>query len=247
MILYYTYPLAFYLIFPLVNELHPDLRRGSPRRIINGNFAYEGQFPFFAEVINFQPEDKTVTCGGALVTARKVITANHCLKNSIGIEVKFGSIKKHQGKSIIVQRKYKHPNMDFVVLLLESSVGDEINVKPVQIIPRPVTPGELCIAIGFGWDGNDYSNEMKFTHLHINEASNVQKLVSYILPGNEIYAGMNDDSDVCFGDSGGPLLCRDGLAGLTLGSILREPCNSIGLPSKFADLYQLQHWIHSLT
>lgn len=246
----YTLPVALWLIFPFVSQPDPSFRRVFEstvgRRIINGNFAHKGQFPFFAEVINFQPEERTVICGGALISERKVITADHCLKNSVGIGVRLGSTRKHQGKPFVVARQVKHPSMDFLVLVLESPVVTEEKIEPIRIMQRPVISGEVCTAIGFGWDGKDYSKEMKFAELHINHIKDVQALVSYGLLSQEIYAGMNDNSDVCFGDSGGPLLCQDGLAGITLGSIVQEPCNSPGLPSKFADLYKLQQWINSV-
>lgn len=237
--------LVFSLTFPYFIQCQP--KSTLDRRIINGNYAHDGQFPFFAEVINFQPEDRIVTCGGALISDRKVITVAHCLQNSLGILVRLGSTKKHQGKAFVVERQVKHGNMDFVVLILESSVKNvSENVKPVKIVQNPVQPREKCIAIGFGHDGKDYSEEMKFAQLHVNSINEVQKLVSFILSPNEIYAGMNDNTDVCFGDSGGPLLCPDGLAGITLGSLIKEPCNSPGLPSKFADLHKLRQWITSI-
>lgn len=65
-------------MFPhLVNETKNDSRQG---RIINGELAALGQFPF--QVLMYMTSDGNswYTCGGALVKKNFILTAAHCIE-----------------------------------------------------------------------------------------------------------------------------------------------------------------------
>lgn len=217
------------------------------RRIINGEFARPNEFPFFAEVDNFVDENTVIVCGGALISRKKVLTAAHCLKNMTKLAVEFGSNKKFEGIIYAVDHYEKNTEADLAVLFLKDEVKLTENIKTIEILQRPVIPGEECTAIGYGFNGQEYEKELKYSHLHIDNINEVEALVApWPLSTIHIYAAMHDNTDVCMGDSGGPLVCNGFLAGTTVGSTVKQPCNAPGFPSKFTNLYKLQEWINKV-
>jgi secreted trypsin-like serine protease len=61
-------------------------------RIIGGELARAGQFPF-AAAIHVQTADSRFFCGGALTSHDWVITAGHCVYKQVSATVYFNDFK----------------------------------------------------------------------------------------------------------------------------------------------------------
>ena len=64
---------------PRLGEL--DLFGGE--RIVGGEVAELGQFPYQVGIYLFDPNDKTYICGGSIINEEWILTAGHCVDKYI--------------------------------------------------------------------------------------------------------------------------------------------------------------------
>lgn len=92
-------------------------------RIIQGENATRGQFPYYA-FLKVQLAQGEAACGGSLISNQYVVTAAHCLKGAAQVEVHLGSLKasnRSEAGRVIVQvdrrNIFVHPKyIQFIVL-----------------------------------------------------------------------------------------------------------------------------------
>lgn len=129
-------------------------------RIVGGTNANAGQFPFMASIRG----SGTHACGGALVSARWVISAAHCTRTlSPGVTViVVGSISRTTGgTSYGVSRIVNHfdfdaRDMEDDISLLEtaSAVVFSGTVQPATLGSGFVGSGVNVVIVGFGQTAN---------------------------------------------------------------------------------------------
>lgn len=69
------------------------------KRIINGDKAALGEFPFFAELGAINVKKKLdFNCGGALITSKFILTAAHCIISNVNppIVARLGTVSKYK-------------------------------------------------------------------------------------------------------------------------------------------------------
>lgn len=93
-------------------------------RIIQGENAARGQFPFYVYLKVKLPQG-TASCGGSLISNQWVVTAGHCLKGASSAEVHLGSLRagdlKEEGRVVINVEKsniFLHPKF-FQMLIMK--------------------------------------------------------------------------------------------------------------------------------
>ncbi|KAJ2866663.1 Transmembrane protease serine 12 [Coemansia aciculifera] len=79
-------------------------------RVIGGNDAGQGQYPF-AVFLMIREGDQTAFCGGSIISNRWILTAGHCVVdinsggNSLNVSIPITKNKSHTGRTIS-ERKY---------------------------------------------------------------------------------------------------------------------------------------------
>lgn len=76
-------------------------------RIVHGENAIRGQFPFYA-FLEVEYHDKIGICGGSLISNTWILTAAHCLDAALSLRITLGSLSadgfwEHGRESIIIE------------------------------------------------------------------------------------------------------------------------------------------------
>ncbi|KAJ3656231.1 hypothetical protein Zmor_015324 [Zophobas morio] len=258
----YRYIITTLLIFGV-----PSLQHKIPRneRIIGGNPARAGQFPF-AVAIFVQTSDSRFFCGGSLLTTRHILTAAHCVDGGIVFNVQAGSNRLEGDEAYRYDASTNdyilHPdynpetlenNVGFVVLRMDMPLIVGYRWSVSYLPTEDLEAGEGAIAIGWGQLGDETPGpENDLHYVDLATLTNAECKLTY---GNQITDDMvcaegNYNEGTCIGDSGSPLVqnVRLGLmkqVGIAT-FVSTNGCESTD-PSGFTRLYPHIDWIKNIT
>uniref|UniRef100_A0A674INA8 Granzyme-like protein 1 n=1 Tax=Terrapene triunguis TaxID=2587831 RepID=A0A674INA8_9SAUR len=207
----------------MINSLYEPLL--PPGEIIGGKKAQPHSRPYMA-CLNIRREDKSVRCGGFLVSENFVLTAAHCNGDKITVSLGAHNVKQWEQsqQKISVRRRIPHPkynrqthNNDIMLLQLEHKAELNEQVKLILLPPthQRVKPGTVCSVAGWGRTSAlskvlpDVLREVDLKVLDDEACLNY--------PGGT-YRNYNTGTMMCVGDpkehkaafkgdSGGPLVC----------------------------------------
>jgi secreted trypsin-like serine protease len=192
-------------------------------RIVYGNVASEGQFPYFGyAVLHYQASMNF--CGSTLISQLWVLTAAHCMEEVLAAQVFFGSVDKlnmptsRSASEFIVHESYNQPTPlanDIALIKLSSPIIFNHSVRPVRL---PKASDQtfsfsrvLLVAMGFGRTENGIPRYLQFTYLRGLSNSYCRK-VHWVYLDTMLCAKSSSiyGNGICFGDSGGPLVTTMG-------------------------------------
>lgn len=182
-------------------------------KIANGTDCTDlNKSPVVAVVVNFGDGSAGI-CSGTMISANKVLTAAHCLENAVKVDVILGVSASKQAY-ITSSSWLIHPNFSRST---NGILGNDVGVINVPVpLPLPTVPilasaapqvGQKAVVFGYGTTGaaEDYGQLR----------SGVMKIAA--VDAGRIFADYDGGtSNVCSGDSGGPLLLQIG-SQLTIG------------------------------
>ncbi|NXX41543.1 CFAI factor, partial [Tricholaema leucomelas] len=238
------------------------------KRIVGGEAARKGEFPWQVAIKDISKEGTTVYCGGVYIGGCWVLTAAHCVSAKrvhqyLVWVAMLHTIKQDEEtdtfrlKQIIVHQNYNPSTYenDIALLELRSSVKGQCYLE--HTIPACIPWSEYMFKTGHtckvsGW-GRDKAN----AHQHILKWGNVNLFqnCSELYPGRFLNkmacAGTYDGSvDSCKGDSGGPLVCFDAEKVAYVWGIVSwgENCGDAGHPGVYTQVASYYDWIsHHVT
>nr|XP_034195401.1 chymotrypsin-2-like [Osmia lignaria] len=244
-------------LFTLLSLSNAGLLRFDPR-IVNGEDAKEGEFPY---QVSLQNKDSSFHfCGGSVLNENYVITAAHCVegKTAASIKVIAGTINlaaqksEYNVKKIIIHEKYDEADSwknDIALLKVDKSFVKSQQVAFVPLPPKNqvVKANDKAVVSGWGrlWQGGPTTVHLQRVNIMIAD----QEYCKYTYKGSQnIY-----DSQICaydpsvgkgpcHGDSGGPLIVNGRLTGLV--SWLRG-CGNTYSPAVFTRVSAYIEWIKS--
>uniref|UniRef100_A0A182Q8Z1 trypsin n=1 Tax=Anopheles farauti TaxID=69004 RepID=A0A182Q8Z1_9DIPT len=224
-------------------------------RIVGGHVADIVSYPYQVSV----QELNNHICGGSILTSRWILTAGHCIDDTIAryINVRVGSsFYNHSGTVHNVRSAIAHPEhvpyswiVDYALLELEEGIVFSSVAQPIVLASRSEDLEFAFDCVVTGW-GRTLNSAESFEQLRAVEIPLVPRALCEVA-----YEGKIDDSMVCAGDyenggrgsctydSGGALVC----GGLQVGIVSwGKGCALPGYPDVYSSVLYARKWIDSI-
>uniref|UniRef100_A0A8C3N5Z9 Uncharacterized protein n=1 Tax=Geospiza parvula TaxID=87175 RepID=A0A8C3N5Z9_GEOPR len=234
------------------------------KRIVGGEIAGKGEFPWQVAIKDTSNEGSTVYCGGVYIGGCWVLTAAHCVRanrvhlylvwvgmlNTIAYDKETNTFKLNQ---VIIHENYNASTYenDIALLELKGSALGECTLEESSI-PACVPWSEYMFKTGDRCKISGWGLEKGYTKQFILKWGNVNLFhnCSELYPGRFFKkmacAGTYDGStDSCKGDSGGPLVCFDAEDVAYVWGIVSwgENCGEAGHPGVYTQVASYYDWI----
>ncbi|XP_015034643.2 serine protease 1 [Drosophila willistoni] len=238
-----------------------EVRSKSMERIVNGQQAGEGQFPYIV-ALELLLNETSLSCGGSIIANDWILTAAHCTQDALRVIIYYGSIEKSKAQVVVeVQASsiIQHPKYDRTVLTNDISLIHskwvEFNDRIQRIsLPRPEQFGESFEgqwSRTAGWGSTfDYEvvkvpKRLQWANLQITPKFLCEVTYSHDanITENVLCAGSPYQQSSCVRDSGGPLVLikENILVGVTSHGHSRR-CR-LGFPSVYTRVSKYLDWI----
>uniref|UniRef100_A0A182VSW0 trypsin n=1 Tax=Anopheles minimus TaxID=112268 RepID=A0A182VSW0_9DIPT len=223
-------------------------------RIVGGHVTDIESYPYQVSV----QELNVHICGGSIITSRWILTAGHCVDDTIPryMNVRVGSsFYSENGTVYNVKSALTHPGhvpyswiLDFALLELDVSLVFSTVVQPIALasVPDDLLYDIDCVVTGWGRTLND---EESYAQLRAVEIPLVSRTLCNITYDGKIDQAMicagdyaNGGKGTCAYDSGGPLVC----AGMQVGIVSwGKGCALAGFPEVYSSVSYARKWIDS--
>lgn len=232
-------------------------------RIVNGQPAYDGQFPHQALVI-IRTMQATMQCGGSLISPQWVLCAAHCIIGATSIQVFLGSVNRNSMPVTLNGIQINRPSTynpqtlvdDISLIKLESPAQTNSNVRPVQLPSRSqasntYTANVLTVS-GFGLTtSNQIATTLQYTNVLGIANMDCRRTYGSIITASILCTRgfPNPNQGSCSGDSGGPLIIGQGTSAIVVGIVsfgAAQSCTQ-GYPQGFTRVGHYLDYIKSVT
>ncbi|OQV11796.1 putative Serine proteinase stubble [Hypsibius exemplaris] len=224
-----------------------------------------GEYPWMAAILK---SDLNYVCGGALIEARLVLTAAHCVAKVRGEDliVRLGEFDVSETteppyqdihvKKVIIHGDYHSGTLrnDIALLVLDQPAVMNSYIRPVCLPPAIDFTAMTCTVSGWGKNSpnGQFSTVLKEVDVPVIERTQCQSMLRnaqelgpiFNLHDSFLCAGQAG-KDACAGDGGSPLICKvDGawrLAGLVSWGI---GCGQF--PGAYVNVAKFLPWIQGV-
>ncbi|XP_065155367.1 elastase-1-like [Atheta coriaria] len=241
----------FFALVVLQLSLAQDPENEEDTRIVNGQQARSGQFPWMVGVhgLGDNGQWEFWRCGGALISRNLVLTAEHCVdakprayRITLGSTLA-GDRQDGDGKTIrFADLIIKHG--DALILRLSQSVSFNSKIQPVRLPgPNDYVGSDVDVTVsGWGGTGNGLSEKLLYTTL--GTITNAKCSEWYGTLKNDVLCYVNQHSTTCGGDSGSPVVRYTNAGAVHVGIHNAGVCK-VGSPSLATRTASHVDWINS--
>ncbi|XP_044267280.1 brachyurin-like [Tribolium madens] len=233
-------------------------------RIIGGNDARAGEFPFAAGIY-IHTSSGQYFCAGALLSHEWILTGAQCVDGALRFTIVLGSNNLQDANdsnriTVAAEEYYLYPKYDAFTLqhdiaLIKLRLPLEYSdyVQPILLPTSALVDYSVVVALGWGQISDEDAGNVSDLHrVSITVLSNQECRNTY---GKQIIEEMvcaegNFNQGTCHGDSGGPLIqYLDGTAATHVGVssfFSGNGCESTD-PSGFTRTFPYVGWIRNVT
>ncbi|CAF0807953.1 unnamed protein product [Brachionus calyciflorus] len=202
------------------------LIKDSKGRIINGEIALPNSWPWMVSIRHISPGSKTFyhTCGGSLISPNFVLTTAHCVLGraieSLSATIGSNYLDENNQTFYSFSEIFVHPDYepvskgDIALLKLKNRIEFKENISPICL---PTSSNVSVIfnqtVVVLGWGSTSGENALSKLSNRLLQAS--LKIQNEVKPSickdfeSFFYCALDPStkkSNICFGDSGGPLM-----------------------------------------
>ncbi|XP_023780495.1 complement factor I isoform X1 [Cyanistes caeruleus] len=255
------------MIKTLLPQVHCGVRNHTltrQKRIVGGEIAGKGEFPWQVAIKDISNESPAVHCGGVYIGGCWVLTAAHCVRanrvhlyrvwvgmlSTVMYDKEINTFKVNQ---VIIHENYNASTYENDIALLELKVfgHSECSLEDTSI-PACVPWSEYMFKTGDRCKISGWGLEKDYKRTYILKWGSVDLFhnCSELYPGRFLKkmacAGTYDGStDSCKGDSGGPLVCFDAENVAYVWGIVSwgESCGESRHPGVYTQVASYYDWI----
>jgi len=226
-------------------------------RIVGGEDAAPGEFPYQVSLRNLNHLPSTHFCGGSVIAEDWVVTAAHCCA-VFGIHVTAGNT--HSGalnnegeQHVNVEKHIQHEEYDaatisndICLLKLRTSLTMTDYVQPIPLPEQleETEAGTMCNVTGWGTKhegGLFLPHWLQKVEVPVVDDTECRAAYGDQVLDSMICAGYPDGGkDSCQGDSGGPFVCDGKLTGVVSWG---RGCARPGYPGVYTQVSYFANWI----
>jgi secreted trypsin-like serine protease len=238
---------------------------GINQRIIGGQEAYAGQFPYMAAIYK-STSDGTFFCSGALINNQWILTSAYCVDEAVLFSIDLGALNlkanEPNRQRFATDIHVAHPDYnpttlenDIGLIQLRMPIGFTTYIRPVDLLPSTeVTPNmDGIMTMGWGQINDETAGIVdELRYVNLVPLSNEECRLSF---GNQIVDSMvcvggNYNEGFCRGDTGAPLIWyKNGRYSTHVGvaSFISNNGCETPEPSGYTRTFSYIDWINNVT
>ncbi|XP_018336654.1 brachyurin-like [Agrilus planipennis] len=232
------------------------------KRIVNGNIAKFGQFPWQVSIIYRIEPGEELLCGGSLIRPRWILTAAHCAFSATNFSIRLGSIVMSDDEKMItiettksiIHNHYNNRNLNNDIALIDLGrnveITDEINTIQLPSKGEVLDENQIVEVSGWGLTTDNSAHPswlLRYIQVKTISNSKCAEVFGKDAVGTNTVCTVGERREsTCAGDSGGGLVLRnqDGLAKLVgvVSFVAKSGCER-GFPAAFVRTEPYLDWI----